>query len=195
MSKNKVKEGDLYESSDPDIKYEENTTNGSARNNSRSGRRFRGSIWSLPATGYDDHKQSFINKFAPVSNSISIIFSKCIDFSRIFIYNLYCNKKHHERINTVKKTNKGQSVEKSKNSKNDSAIVEYSKAKSRLNSVSNGIMGIGLFLLVASEVLSTAIIIVGTEHDIVPKVIVAPIAIHAFTTLIKVFLSFTKGDK
>lgn len=185
---NDDKESDLYDSSDPTIKFEESEIPALHRQNNKRTGNFRGSVWSLPPAGFSIYKRTLNDRFALSIESVGSFFKNSIDFLRVFVYNVYCKHKKHERIKIVKTKGNTESTEKDqKNSK-------WYKAK-WIASTSRGIMGIGLFLLVASEILATAIVFIGTENEIVPKVIVIPIAFHAFITLVKVFITFTKGDK
>ena len=184
-------EPDLYGSSDPAIKFEETEVPVLLKPNSKRSGKFRGSIWSLPPSGFSLYKRTFNDRFALFVESIGSFFKKSIDFCRVFVYNVYCKHKQHERIKIVKTKDNTKSTKKEevKDNKSKWYQAEWIKATGR------GIMGIGLFLLVASEILATAIVFIGTENEIVPKVIVIPIAFHAFITLVKVFITFTKGDK
>ena len=190
-SNNNETEPDLYEPSNGEIQYEAAEIPEITESKRERARKFRGSVWSLPPDGFSLYKRSFNDKFADVVESIGRFIKKRVDFLRVFVYNLYCKIKHHERINTVKKTD-------NKSTESNTKSNENTKHWYTINwgAAGRGIMGLGLFLLVASEILATAIVFIGTENEIVPKVIVAPIAIHAFITLVKVFVAFTtKGDK
>lgn len=183
------KEGDLHDIDDPQISYEEtNTDDINEKIRKSRGKRVSG-ICTLPSSSHSLYKRTISDKLADVFEQIIGFFKKSIDFLRVFVYNLYCKHKHHERIKTVKTKDNTKSTENTKSN-------TRKWYKPNWGAIGRGIMGLGLFLLVASEILSTAIIIMGTGDDIVPKVLVAPIAIHAFIVLIKVFVTFTrKGEK
>ena len=191
-SNNDDTEGDLYESSsDNEIKYETLEVPEPSESDTKRNGKFRGSVWSLPPAGFSLYRRTFNDRFADVLESIGSFIKKRVDFLRVFVYNLYCKIKHHERINTVKKTDTKSTVTNTKSNENTKHWYNIN-----WGACGRGIIGLGLFLLVASEILATAIVFIGTENEIVPKVIVAPIAIHAFITLVKVFVTFTtKGDK
>lgn len=184
-------EGDLYDSSDNEIKYETLEVPELTDAKRERASKFRGSIWSLPPAGFSLYKRTVNDKFADVAESVGKFLKKRVDFLRVFVYNLYCKIKHHERINTVKKTDTKSTATNTKSNENTKHWYQINWGE-----FGRGIIGLGLFLLVASEILATAIVFIDTENEIVPKVIVVPIAIHAFITLIKVFVMFTtKGDK
>lgn len=182
-------EGDLDEPSSNKLTFEETNVDEINEKIRRShGKRFSG-IWTLPSNGYSLYKRTILDRFTDVCHKIGTFFKKSIDFLRVFVYNVYCKHKHHERINTVNKTD---------NTKSKKATKEDTSTKRQFDwsGVGRVIMGLGLFLLTASEILATLIIVIGTGEEVVPKIAVLPIAVHAFYTLIKVFVKSTqKGDK
>lgn len=189
-SNNDDKEGDLYEPSSIDIKFEETNTDEVNEKISKSRNKRISGIWSIPYTVDNSIWGRFSRRTTVIRKSIATFFTNSIDFCRVFIYNVYCKHKQHERIKIVNKEDNTKSKKNTKNNTRKGFSIDWA-------GIGRGIMGLGLFLLVASEIFATIVIVMGTGKDLVPKVLVAPIAIHAFIILVKVFTSFTsrKGEQ
>lgn len=185
-------EEDLYDSSDNDVKYEEtNTDEIHERINNVSNKRVRG-FWTVTGDRYTLYKRTLNDRFTDATEWIIAYFKKSIDFSIIFIYNVYCKHKHHERIKTVKKQDSTQSTE---NTKSKNKLPHRGWYLNPWNWNWHAIMGLGRLLAIASMIFSAFVIYMGTSGEIFPKVWIAPMAIYALYILAKQFTASSKGDK
>lgn len=168
MSKNEEKEN-LYESSDSDIKFEGTPipNNGNGR-----GGRFRGSIWALPPDGFSLYRRTINDKLSDVVYRILGFFKKSIDFLRVFVYNSFSKHKRNERKSNMNKEN--------------------IKVSMNWSSFGRGIMGVGRLLLVLSIAMSAGMIVKEHRGDVIPLLIIVPMAFYAFIVLATAFVKSTK---
>lgn len=116
---------------------------------------------------------------------IKTFLAKSIDFFRVFLYNEYCNKKLRKDKQMSTKKDTKTTTNTNENTKSKRVAIDWGRA-------GRGIIGLGLLISVASMIFAGIVIFMGTGQDLVPKVLIIPMMLHAAVILVK---QFTKGDK
>lgn len=179
-------EGDLYESSESFIKYEETEAKSYRRDGDALSDKPISGLWTIPSDGYTVQRSTFNDKFANFIEVIISFFTKPVALFKIFIYNKKYDKTNHERIKNVKK----QDNTKSKENKDTNTKKRFSF---NWAGIGRGIIGLGLLISVASMIFAGIVIFMGTGKDVLPKALVVPMMLHAAIILVKQFT--TRGDK
>lgn len=184
MSNNNETEGDLHGSGNIPVGFEIIERNKVAEAvNYAYANSFRGRLGNF----IDRHSFQLWQRFCRFVNvlkwsivKIATLSIKGIYFSVLFIYNEYCYKTNHERINTVKAKDNTKSTE--NNTKSNAKSIWNPDWKK----LGRGIMGIATLFVVVSIAHSAWVITQGTD-DKVSLIMAAPMVIWAAIQLIKQF--------
>ena len=182
--KSKAKEEDLYESSEPDIKYETVERNESAEKASIAySQSWRGRFGAYISRCNLKSRQLFSRLYLFLKWSViefSRITIKGIDILRVFIYNEYCNK-------ILRKDKNKMSKQDTTTTKNNNTKTKKAKTPTTDNNIWHGIMGIATLFVVVSIAHSAWVITQGTD-DKVSLIMAVPMVLWAAVQLIKQFL-------